>query len=130
MAALRKPGELARNIAPWVLVARAFRLAAIGCFLVAVGLPATITGLLVVMAIQGGVGSSGPASAAVRIAVLTTSLPAALGGHEVGVETATTLVAASQVGPLVANLTISVVVLGLTLRTVSPRRVLAFVTKS
>jgi hypothetical protein len=29
---------------------------------------------------------------------------------------------------MIANLTISVIVLGLTLRTVSPRRVLAFVT--
>ena len=129
MAALRRPGELAREIAPWVLAARAFRLTAIACFLAAVGLPVTLTALLVVMAIQGGVGSSGPASAAVRIAVLSASLPAALGGHDVSVETATTLVAASQVGPLVANLTISVVVLGVTLRTTSLRRVLAFVTK-
>lgn len=130
MVALRKPGRLARDIAPWVVVARTFRLAALGCFLLAVGLPVTVTGLLAVMAIQGGVGSSGFASAPVRIAVLTASLPAALGGHPVSVETATTLVAASQVGPLVANLTISVVVLGVTLRTASPRRVLAFVTKS
>ena len=82
------------------------------------------------MAIQGGVGSNGPASAAVRIAVLAASLPAAIGGHNVSVETATTLVAATQLAPMIANLTISVVVLGLTLRTVSPRRVLAFVTKS
>jgi hypothetical protein len=130
MAALRQPGELARAITPWVLVARGFRLMALGCFLIAVGLPATLTALLIVMAVQGGVGSSGPASAAMRIAVLTASLPAAIGGHAVSVETATTLVAATQLGPMIANLTISVVVLGLTLRTVSPRRVLAFVTKS
>jgi hypothetical protein len=130
MTALRRPGELAREIAPWVVAARAFRLAAIACFLAAVGLPVTLTALLVVMAIQGGVGSSGPASAAVRIAVLTASLPAALGGHDVSVETATALVAASQVGPLVANLTISIGVLAVTLRTMSLRRVLAFVTKS
>ena len=77
MAALQRPGELGRDVAPWVLVARVFRLTAIACFLAAVGLPATLTGLLVVMAIQGGVGSSGPASAAVRIAVLTATLPAA-----------------------------------------------------
>src|SRR3954454_24467090 len=130
MAALRHPGELFRAIAPWVLVARAVRLAAIACFLAAVGLPATLTGVLVVMAIQGGVGSNGPASAAVRIAVLAASLPAAIGGHNLSVETATTLVAATQLAPMIANLAISVVVLGLTLRTVSPRRVLAFVTKS
>jgi hypothetical protein len=130
MAALRRPGELARDIAPWIFAARIFRLAAIACFLVAVGLPATIPGVLVVMAIQGGVGSSGPASAAVRIGVLSASLPAALGGHEVSIETATTLTAAAQAGPMAANLAISVVVLGVTLRTVSPRRVLAFVTRS
>jgi hypothetical protein len=130
MAALRKPGELARAIAPWVVLARCFRLAAIACFLAAVGLPVTATALLVVMAIQGGVGSSGAASAAMRIAVLAASLPAALGGHTVSVETATKFVAASQVGPLVANLSISVLVLAVTLRTASPRRVLAFVTKS
>jgi hypothetical protein len=128
MAALCHPGELAREIAPWVLAARVLRLCAIACFLAAVGLPATLTGLLVVMAIQGAVGSSGPASAAMRIAVLTASLPAAIGAH-VSVETATKLIAATQLAPMIANLAISVIVLGLTLRTVSPRRVLAFVTK-
>lgn len=130
MAALRHPGALFRAITPWVLLARAVRLIAIACFLIAVGLPVTLTALLVVMAIQGGVGSSGPASAAMRIAVLSASLPAAMGGHAVSIETATTFLAALQIAPMVANLTISVVVLGVTLRTVSPRRVLAFVTKS
>jgi hypothetical protein len=129
MAALRRPGELMRAIAPWVLVARLFRLAAIACFLAAVGLPPTLAGVLVVMAIQGGVGSSGPASAAVRIAVLSASLPAAI-GHSVSLESATRLIAAAQAGPMAANLTVSVIVLAVTLRTTSPRRVLAFVTKS
>ena len=129
MAALRRPGELARRITPWVVSARLFRLAAIACFLLAVGLPATVAGVLVVMAVQGGVGSSGPASAPVRIAVLAASLPTAL-GHDVSMATSAQLIAVSQISPMVANLTISVVVLGVTLRTVSPRRVLAFVTKS
>jgi hypothetical protein len=129
MAALRHPRALLNAIAPWVLLARTFRLAAIACFLAAVGLPATLAGVLVVMAVQGGVGSNGPASAAVRIAVLSASLPAAL-GHEVSLQTATSLIAAAQVGPMVVNLTISIAVLGVTLRTASPRRVLAFVTKS
>jgi hypothetical protein len=130
MTALRRPGELFCEIAPWILVARLFRLAAIACFMTAVGLPFTIAGLLVVMAVQGGVGSSGFASAAVRIAVLAASLPTALGGHPVSIESATTLIAAAQAGPMIANLTISVIVLGVTLRTMSPRRVLAFVTRS
>src|SRR4051812_38989533 len=37
MTALRRPRELATTIAPWVAAARLFRLAAIACFLVAVG---------------------------------------------------------------------------------------------
>jgi hypothetical protein len=130
MTALRRPRELAREVAPWVLTARAFRLGAIACFMAAVGLPATLAGVLVMMAIQGGVGSGGPASAAVRIAVLAASLPAAIGGHPVSMQTATELIAAASIGPMAANLTISVVVLGCTLRTASPRRVLAFVTSS
>jgi hypothetical protein len=130
MTALRRPHELFREIAPWIVAARLVRLTAIACFLAAVGLPFTIAGVLVVMAIQGGVGSSGFASAAVRVAVLSASLPTALGGHDVSIETATTLIAAAQAGPMIANLAISLIVLGLTLRTVSPRRVLAFVTRS
>jgi hypothetical protein len=126
MAALRHPGELMRAVAPWVLVARIFRLAAIACFMTAVGLPATLVGVLVVMAIQGSVGSGGAASAAVRIAVLAASLPAAIGVHAVSFQTAAALTGAAQVGPMIANLAISVVVLGLTLRTASPRRVLGY----
>ncbi len=129
MAALRHPGMLARRVAPWVVLARCFRLAAIACFLTAVGLPVTLAGLLVVMAIQGGVGSNGPASAPVRIAVLSASLPAAIGLHSVSLQTAATLIGATQVSTMVVNLAVSVVVLGLTLRTASPRRVFTFVTE-
>jgi hypothetical protein len=128
MTALRHPGELMRSVAPWVVVARFFRLAAIACFLVAVGLPATLTAVLLVMAIQGGVGSTGPASAPVRMAVLAASLPAAVGVHSVSLQTAAALIGATQVATMVANLAISVLVLGITLKTASPRRVLAFVT--
>jgi hypothetical protein len=125
MTALRRPRELAARVVPWVLAARVIRLLALAFFLEAVGLPATVAGVLVLMAIQGGVGSSGPASAPVRIAVLSASLPAAI-GHSVNFETAATLIGASQIGPMVANLTISVVVLAITLRTASPRRVLGY----
>jgi hypothetical protein len=125
MAALRRPRELASRVVPWVLAARLIRLLALAFFLEAVGLPATVAGVLVLMAIQGGVGSSGPASAPVRIAVLSASLPAAI-SHSVNLETAATLIGASQIGPMVANLTISIVVLAITLRTASPRRVLSY----
>jgi Lysylphosphatidylglycerol synthase TM region len=126
MAALRRPRELVARIAPWVVVARLIRLLAIACFLAAVGLPATLTGVLLVMAIQGGVGSTGPASAPVRIAVLSASLPAAIGIHGVSIETAATLLGAMQLGTMGAHLAISIVVLGLTLKTTSPRRVFGY----
>jgi hypothetical protein len=129
MVALRRPRELARTVAPWVLLARLIRLAAIACFLGAIGLPATLEGVLVVMAVQGSVGSSGPASAAVRIAVLSASLPAAL-GHPVSLETATQFVAAAQFAPMVTNLALSVVVLGISLRTASPRKVVGYCRRS
>src|SRR3954454_19730207 len=92
MAGLRRPREFAAQIAPWVLAARAIRLTAIGCFLQAVGLPVTLAGVLLVMAIQGGVGSTGPASAPVRMAVLSASLPAAVGVAHVSMGTAAELI--------------------------------------
>lgn len=123
MRALRRPSALATDIAPSVLAARAIRLVAIACFLAAVGLPYTLAGVLLVMAVQGGVGSTGPASAPVRIAVLSASLPAAIGIQSVSVQTAAELIGATQVSTMVANLAISIVVLAVTLRTTSPRRV-------
>src|SRR4051794_8835391 len=92
MTALRYPRELFAHVAPWVVCARVFRLAALGCFLAAVGLPVTITGVLLLMAIQGGVGSTGPASTGVRLAVLMASLPAAVGVGAISMETAATLI--------------------------------------
>ena len=126
MASLRRPRQLASEVAPWVLAARVIRLCALACFIEAVGLPATLTGALLLMAVQGGVGSNGPASAPVRIAVLAASLPAAIGVHSISFETAAKLVAATQISTLIANLGISVVTLAIILRTVSPRRVFGY----
>jgi hypothetical protein len=125
MAALRRPHLLFADVAPWVLAARLLRLGAIACFLSAVGLPVTLVGVLVVMAVQGGVGSGGPAGSAVRIAVLTASLPA-VAGARVSVETATALIVGTQLAAMAVNLAISLALLAVTLRTTSPRRVLAY----
>lgn len=125
MGALRRPRLLFRRILPWVVAARMLRLCAIACFLTAVGLPVTLAGVLLVMAVQGGVGSNGPASTPLRIAVLTASLPAAVGVSHVSMETATTLIG-TQFAVSGANLAISVVVLALILRTTSPKRLLAY----
>jgi hypothetical protein len=99
------------------------RLAALACFLAAVGLPVTLAGALLVMAVQGGVGSGGPASTPLRIAVLAASLPAAVGVSNVSMETATTLIG-TQWAVTATNLAISVIMLSVTLRTVSPRHLL------
>jgi hypothetical protein len=125
MAALRRPRLLLTGVAPWVLAARAMRLASIACFIAALGLPGTLAGALVVMAVQGGVGSFGPATAPMRMAVLAASLPAALGVSHVSFTTAATLLGGMQLTTLATTLTISVIVLAITLRTVSPRRLLS-----
>jgi hypothetical protein len=125
MGALRRPRLLLTRILPWIVVARLMRLAALACFLAAVGLPVTLAGALLVMAVQGGVGSGGPASATLRVAVLAASLPAAVGIGHVSLETATALVG-TQFAVTGTNLAISLVVLAITLRTASPRRLAAY----
>jgi hypothetical protein len=126
MTALRRPRRLARSVVPWVLAARLIRLGSLACFFIAVGLPVTVTGVVLLMAIQGGVGSSGPASTPVRIAVIAASLPAAIGGMHVGLDRAAQLLGAAQLSTMAGNLAISVLVLAVTLRTVSPRRLAAY----
>jgi hypothetical protein len=51
---LRSPGVYARDVLPWQLASRAFRLAALACFLAAFGLPATPAAVLLVVPAQGG----------------------------------------------------------------------------
>src|SRR5258705_13838135 len=53
MAALRRPRRLIRSVVPWVFAARLIRLGSLACFFVAVGLPVTLTGVILLMAIQG-----------------------------------------------------------------------------
>ena len=53
-APLRDPGTYARGVLPWQLASRAFRLAALACFLAAFGLPATPAAVLLVVGAQTG----------------------------------------------------------------------------
>ncbi|MFL5896012.1 MAG: hypothetical protein ACJ76Z_12985 [Thermoleophilaceae bacterium] len=126
LAPLRRPRLMLAHVAPWVVAARMLRLGAIACFVAAVGLPVTLIAVLLVMAVQGGVGSLGPATTPMRIGVLSAALPAAVGLPHVSGAAATALIAGTQLAVMAANLTISVVVLALTLRTTSPRRVAAY----
>ena len=119
MAALRRPRLMASGVVPWLLAARVLRVAAIACFMAAVGLPVVFAGALLVMAVQGGVGSMGPATAPMRIAFLAASLPAVL-GDEVALATATALMGTQLIVSGV-NLGISMLVVGAEIRTTSPR---------
>jgi uncharacterized membrane protein YbhN (UPF0104 family) len=93
--ALRAPGRYARTVLPWQIVSHAARAAALGCFLVAYGLPATLPAILLVMIAQGGgrVVPLAPASVGAGAAILVSSFgaitgtpadPAALAGFYVG----------------------------------------------
>jgi hypothetical protein len=93
--ALRAPGRYARTVLPWQIASRAARAAALGCFLVAYGLPATLPAILLVMIAQGGgrVVPLAPASVGAGAAILVSSFsaitgtaadPAALAGFYVG----------------------------------------------
>jgi hypothetical protein len=121
MAGVRDARLLLTGVAPWLVVARMVRLGAILCFMAAVGLPATLAGALLVMAIQGGIGAGGAASTPVRAAVLAASLPI-VAGQAVSMETVVALVG-TQFAVSLVNLTISFVVVALILGTASPRRV-------
>ena len=119
MTALRRPRLMLTGVFPWLLAARALRLAAIACFMAAVGLPVVVSGALLVMAVQGGVGSIGPATTPMRVAFLTASLPAVL-GIDVSLATATALMG-TQLAVSGVNLAISIVAVGASIGTTSPR---------
>jgi uncharacterized membrane protein YbhN (UPF0104 family) len=53
-APLREPGAYARGVLPWQLLSRLCRLAALGCFLAAFGLPATPAAVVLVVGAQTG----------------------------------------------------------------------------
>jgi uncharacterized membrane protein YbhN (UPF0104 family) len=53
-APLRCPGAYARSVLPWQVASRACRLGALGCFLAAFGLPASVAAVLLVVAAQTG----------------------------------------------------------------------------
>ena len=119
MTALRHPKLMLRGVMPWLLAARVLRLAAIACFMAAVDLPVVVSGALLVMAVQGGVGSIGPATTPMRVAFLVASLPAVL-GIEVSAAMATALMG-TQIAASGVNLAISMVVVAAAIRTTSPR---------
>ena len=84
VAVLRDPGLCARQVVPWQFCARCVRLAAVSCFLLAFGLPATPAVVIAAYAAQGSgamlpVPGAGPATVG---AALLVGVPVAA-GHRV-----------------------------------------------
>jgi hypothetical protein len=104
-APLRRPGTYARAVLPWQLASRACRLAALGCFLAAFGLPVTPAAVLLVAFAQGSarlvpfapasVGAAVAMLAATFASVTGTAVPAGeLAAFFVGTSTVLTLTGA------------------------------------
>ena len=121
-AVIRRPRMLLTRVLPWAAAARIVRLAAIAFLLAAAGLPVAVGPALLLMAVQGATPSVGPVSSPARIAIVAAALPASFGGGATRVHVAQVLLAVNA-ATLLANLAVSSVVVGVTLRTVSPRRV-------
>jgi len=80
-ASLREPRAYARAVLPWQLGSRVCRLAAVACFLVAFGLPATPAAVLLVVFAQGGgrLVPFAPASVGAGVAMLASTFGAVTG---------------------------------------------------
>jgi len=124
LAVLRRPRVLFTRVIPWQLASRVVRLVALAALLAAGGFALAPGVVLLLMAVQGATPSVGPASAAVRVAIVTAALPAAHDGIDVA-HAAQVLMAGMLVSSVV-NLVISAVVLALILRTSSPRRMVCY----
>jgi hypothetical protein len=74
-APLRAPGAYARDVLPWQVGSRLSRLAALGCFLAAFGLPVSVAAVLLVAFAQGGARMIpfAPASVGASVALLAAS---------------------------------------------------------
>jgi hypothetical protein len=102
-AMLRSPGSYAVRVLPWQLASRLLRLAALGCFATAFGVPATPLAVLLVVFAQtsGRLVPFGPAAVGASVAMLAatfepitgTAVPAArLAEFFVGTSTVLTVV--------------------------------------
>jgi uncharacterized membrane protein YbhN (UPF0104 family) len=80
-AMLGAPRAYVRRVLPWQLTSRLLRAAALCCFLIAFGLPATPAAVLLVMLAQGGgrLLPFAPASVGATVALLAAAFPAVTG---------------------------------------------------
>jgi hypothetical protein len=122
-ALLCRPGAYARGVLPWQFASRALRAAALCCFLVAFGLPATPAVVLLVMLAQGGgrLLPFAPATVGASVAMLAAAMPAVAGTPVEAGQIAAFMIGTSTV------LTVAGVVLtaAVVLRGADPRGLLA-----
>jgi uncharacterized membrane protein YbhN (UPF0104 family) len=104
-AALRCPRAYAREVLPWQLASRLLRMAALACFLIAFGLPATAMGILLIMFAQGGgrLVPLAPAGVGATVGMLAASFGPVTGSTVSVGELATFLVGTSTVLTLVGG---------------------------
>ena len=118
-ASLRCPRVYARTVLPWQLLSRGLRGAAIGCFLIAFGLPATPAVILLVMVAQGGgrILPFAPASVGATVAVVAAGFGPLTGAAASAAEVTAFLIGMSTLLTVVGAVLTTVIVL----RSADPR---------
>jgi hypothetical protein len=126
MAILRSPRRFITGVASWQALARLIHLGSIAAFMAAFGLPVTPSTVVLVMAAQGAgrILPVAPASAGLRVALLSYGLVAAT-GHAVDVASITAFTFGVGALLTMAALAVAVAILALECGTWSPRRAVA-----
>jgi uncharacterized membrane protein YbhN (UPF0104 family) len=123
---LRTPRRFIVGVGGWQALSRLVRLAAMVCFMEAVGLPVTVNTAILVMAAQsaGRIVPFAPVSAGLHVAMLAYGFPA-LTDQPVDVASITSFWFTAGAVHLVGGLIISIAVLSTSFGTRSPRKALA-----
>jgi uncharacterized membrane protein YbhN (UPF0104 family) len=122
LAVLRNPRRFARQVLPWQVAGRLLRLASLGCFLYAFGLPAGPAVIIAATLVQGSgrwlpIPGAGTAAAA---AALLATLPVAA-GHPVDAGAVSALVIAQPALLTMVGVTVSLALLAVLLGARTPR---------
>jgi hypothetical protein len=125
LSVLGRPRIIATHVVPWIVAGRVVRLVSFALVLTAAGVAFGILPALALMALQGATPSAGAAATAARIALIATVL-AGTGAADVPAEDVAAALAAAYGVNSIVNLVISVAVVAWYLRTLSPRRILAY----
>ncbi|HYP47846.1 MAG TPA: hypothetical protein VEQ61_04335 [Thermoleophilaceae bacterium] len=125
LAVIGRPRFMVTRVASWQLLARGLRVLALALVLVAAGLPFGLAPALGLMALQGATPTVAPAATAVRIALLA-GVFTSTGSGEVSPGKVAAVLIASYVVCAVVNLAASAAVTAWVLRTISPRRIVAY----